>query len=289
MDLSIIIVNWNTRELLRACLQSLERCPVRVDRVSEVIVIDNGSTDGSAEMVVEDFPRVRLIANQTNTGFVHANNQGLEWARGDYVLLLNSDTEVQAGSLDCLLDFAAATPRAGIVGPRLVNPDGSHQYSVRRFPGLWDQLVILTKLHNFFPQLIAGYLQERRDWSQPQLVDQVMGACFLIRRAVIGQIGGLDSRFWSWFEEVDYCRRAVAAGWQVWYTPAATVMHWKAQSFNQHLPVAKQRMLIRSLLYYFRKHHGWLAAALLAPFALGSVVLAWGVQLFGIRKKNHQL
>lgn len=286
VNLSVIIVNWNTRELLRACLAS---CRVAATTETEIMVVDNGSTDGSATMVATDFPEVRLIRNSHNAGFVRANNQGLAASKGRFVLLLNSDTVVAADSLAALIAAGEARPRTGIIGPTLVNPDGTTQWSVRGLPTVLDHLILFTKFHNFFPSLLKRHLAIGFDYTREQVVDQVMGAAMLIRREVIDQIGVLDAAIWSWYEDVDYCARAQAVGWEVRYVPCTKIVHLKGQSFAQHLPLTKQRMLVRSILIYTKKHHGRLAWLVLSPFAVLSVWLAAGVQLFGIKKINREL
>ncbi|MEK7139301.1 MAG: glycosyltransferase family 2 protein [Patescibacteria group bacterium] len=286
LKLSVIIVNWNTRELLRACLTS--GLGAGTDSV-EVIVVDNGSTDGSATMMEHDFPTSRLIRNTANLGFVAANNQGIAASAGRYVLLLNSDTVVPVDAWASLVAAAEARPRAGIIGPTLVNPDGSIQWSVRGFPTLLDHIILFTKWHNFFPILLHRHLAVGFDYSREQVVDQVMGAAMLIRREVIDQIGGLDAAIWSWYEDVDYCARAKVAGWEVRYVPCTKIIHLKGQSFAQHLPLVKQRMLVQSILIYTKKHQGPLAWLILWPFGMVSIALAFGVQLFGIKKINREL
>lgn len=286
VNLSVIIVNWNTRELLRACLAS---CLAAGTAGVEIIVVDNGSTDGSATMVAHDFSTVRLIKNTANLGFVRANNQGIVASTGRYVLLLNSDTVVPPDAWQSLIAAADARPRTGIIGPTLLNPDGSVQWSVRGLPTVLDHIILFTKFHNFFPNLLRRHLAVGFDYTREQAVDQVMGAAMLIRRELIDDIGVLDAAIWSWYEDVDYCARAKAAGWEVRYVPGTKIVHLKGQSFAQHLPLTKQRMLVRSILIYTKKHHGFLAWLVLCPFAVMSVWLAAGVQLFGIKKINREL
>lgn len=287
MDLSIIIVNWNTRELLRGCLQSVYQHTVGIS--FEVIVIDNGSDDGSATMVGTYFPQVKLIRNAGNAGYVRANNQGIDASTGRYVLLLNTDTVIGVNSLQTLTAYLDAHPRVGVLGPRLLNPDGSGQHSVRRWPRWRDNVVVLTKLHNFWPQLLDYYLMTDFDYRREQAVEQVMGAAMFIRRTVLNQIGDLDKRFWQWYEDVDYCRRVRSAGWEVRYAPVASIMHYKGQSFAQQLPLAKQRVLVQSMLAYTTKHQGRVAMLALLPFVAWSYCAAIGVQLFGIKKPHQHL
>lgn len=287
MVLSIIIVNYNTRELTRRCLASVYQNTSGLE--FEVIVVDNSSADNSAEMIKQDFPQVRLIENNKNTGYAFANNQGIKMASGDYVLLLNSDTEVLPGSLSKMVQFMSQRMDVGIAGCKLLNADRSLQLSVRKFPSLWDQIIILTKLHNFFPSLIKKYLCLDFDYSREQDVEQVMGAFMLIRRAVIDKIGGLDQNTFFWYDDTDYCLRAKNAGWRIVYTPIAEIVHLKGLTAAKFLPVFKQILLVKSSLYYFKKHQGIASYIILLPFAGLSLFLASLVQLFKIKKKNKQL
>ncbi|MFA6533946.1 MAG: glycosyltransferase family 2 protein [Patescibacteria group bacterium] len=289
MDLSIIIVNWNTKQLLSQCLASIYQNTNRTKLNFEVIVVDNGSTDDSLAMVKKDYRQVMLISNPQNAGYVFANNQGIKLARGKFILLLNSDTQIFSMSLEKTVEYLKANPKVGIAGCTLLNLDGGLQYSVRHFPRLTDQIVILTKMHNFFPGLISHYIWRDFNYKKEQAVDQVMGAFMIIRREVIDQIGPLDEKIWSWFEDVDYCRRARQAGWEVKYAPVAQIIHHKGESFSQHSAFRKQKMFVKSLLYYFKKHNGKTSYYILWPFAAWSLFLAWWIQLFSIKKKNQQL
>jgi len=276
MDLSIIIVSWNVSNLLKKCINSIYK---RTQGISfEVFVIDNASADNTVQIIRKNFSQVKLIINQENKGFAGANNQGIKGAEGDYVLLLNPDTELKEDSFTKMVKFMKDNPKCGIAGCHLLNPDGSHQDSVRRFPKFLDQALILLKLHHIFPQFapFQHYLCKDFDYKQEQQVDQVMGAFFMIRRKVIEQIGLLDEKFFIWFEEVDYCQRAKAAGWQVIYTPLTSIIHHFGQSFKQVMTIKKQKIWNRSLRYYFFKHYGfWKYAviALLSWISLGLVYL----------------
>lgn len=269
MDISIIIVSWNTRNLLKKCLQSIYE---HANGVSfEIFVVDNGSRDGTVEMVRREFTNVTAIANEANRGFAGANNQGIQKAKGQYILLLNPDTELKNDALLRMDEWMDAKPACGIAGCHLLNADLSHQNSVRRFPSVSDQTIILLKLHHLFPRLspIRHYLIDDFDYEKESPVDQVMGAFFMIRREVIKKIGMLDERnFFNWFEEVDFCRRARGAGYEVWYTPIAEIVHHYGQSFKQVMPFAKQRMWNRSLRRYFRKHHSVIVYSII-------VIVSW--------------
>lgn len=223
LPLSIIIVSWNVSADLARCLDSL-RANEGPER--EIIVVDNASRDNTLE-VLQGYPEVQVIANGDNRGFAAANNQGLAVARGRYVLLLNPDTLVPAGALTQLLSFADSQPRAGVIGPRLLNSDGSLQASCRHFPTVRAALFRHTFLERLFPHAAAtrDYLMADWDHQTPREVDWVSGACLLVRRATLEEVGALDEGFYWGSEDVDYCFRVHRAGWQVWYTPQPAITH----------------------------------------------------------------
>ena len=250
--LSILIVNWNTRELLSACLESIYK---QHDATQfEIILVDNASTDGSVEMVQESFPDVRLLANDENVGFARANNQAIKISRGDYLLLLNPDTEVRAGALDTLVRFLDENPQAGTAGSRLVNPDGSLQMSCTPSPTLSRELWRLFHLDRFKPYGIY----DMRSWclEKPRRVDILQGASLVIRREVFEQVGLLDEDFFVFSEEVDLCHRIQQAGWELYWVPQSQVVHYGGQSTNQ-VPEKMFLELYRGKVLFFRKHRGW--------------------------------
>jgi GT2 family glycosyltransferase len=276
-DLSIIVVNWNTCRLLEACLQSVEAA--RHDLSVEVFVVDNGSTDGSVDLVRQRFPAVELIANASNRGFSAANNQAVERARGRYLLLLNSDAAVETDALPTLVAYADEHPEAGVIGPKLLNPDGTLQPSGGRFPTPASTVASLLGMNWLTGRPHYG---TKRDYDRPAEVDEVSGAAMLIRRGVIDQIGGLDEGFAWGYEDVDFCLRARRAGWRVSYVPAARVVHqWGASQRLAPAPTILKAIAGRRR--YFEKHYGRLTASLimvatyvshlarLAIFALGGL------------------
>jgi N-acetylglucosaminyl-diphospho-decaprenol L-rhamnosyltransferase len=277
-ELSVVIVSWNTRELLAQCLAALEA--ERPAIAFEVIVVDNGSADDSREMVAAKFPLARVLSNPDNRGFSAANNQGIAAAAGPYVLLLNSDTAVVPGCLRALVDFAGAHPRAGIVGPQLLNSDGSLQPSGGRFP---TPLSTIAELFGFDRLTNRPRYGTRRDYSLPAVVDEVSGAAMLVRTAVLRELSGLDERFAWGYEDVDLCRRARAAGWSVHYLPAAHVRHeWGAS--RRQAPASTVLKAIEGRAHYFRKHHGALAAELvMAATAVSHLVRSLLFAAAGIR------
>ena len=220
-DLSVIVVNWNTRELLRECLRSLAACGAPA---FETFVVDNGSTDGSVAALEREHDGMRWIPNRENVGFARANNQALTLATGRYVLLLNSDTRVAPGALAALVAFMDAHPGAGACGPRLVNPDGTLQPSGRSFPSALRALAAILPVGEGVRGLLATPL-ERRDYGREAEVDEVSGAALCLRRAALDQVGTLDEGFFLFGEDVDLCWRLRKAGWTIHYVPGAEVVH----------------------------------------------------------------
>jgi GT2 family glycosyltransferase len=254
MKLSIVIVSWNIKDLLKECLQSIRAS--LGDFELEVYVVDNNSQDGTVEMMRQDFPKVKLIANDNNLGFARANNQALKQATGDYILLLNPDTKLFPDTLAKASNWLIGRPEVGIMGIRLLNADASLQPSVRRFPKFWPILLMLLKIPKILPNLksINRYLATDFDYVREQEVDQVMGAFMLTKREVLDKVGLLDERFFIWFEEVDWCKRIKAAGYKVFYTPVAEAIHYGGKSFAQEKVATKQWNFFRSALKYFLKH-----------------------------------
>ena len=292
MELSIIIVSWNVSSLLKKCLTSIYKYTHDLD--FEIWVVDNASADGTLAMLKRFFPQVKLIVNQKNLGFAKANNQAIRQAHGQYVLLLNPDTELIDNSLAKLVAFAAEQPRPCLVGPRLLNSDLSLQPSVRRFPKFWDQFFILLKIHNFFPNLkpFKKYYMFDFNYQQVSQVEQLMGAALLIPRQLLQSVGLLDERFWLLFEEVDFCQRVHAAGYQIYFYPGAQIVHHKGQSFARQRTLTKQINFNRNLFRYFHKHHAWWQLFFLWLLQPVSLFLAWLDQSLGLRQhlgKNMDL
>lgn len=254
MKLSILIVNWNTRDLVISCVNSVLANAPTFDY--EIIVVDNFSQDGSADVLVSLFghnKKIRVIQSLRNLGFAKGNNLAYEDSSGEYILLLNPDTEVRPEALQSLVEYLESHPTAGVVGPQLRNPDGTLQPSVRRFPGTWSSMIVFSGLHRFFRP--HRYLMDDFSYEETADVDQVMGAALLTRRSIIREFGGfLDEKFWLWYEEVDFCKRVKAAGYQIKYYPKAVIMHQGAQSFSQMQVYKRKRVAARSLIYYFQKH-----------------------------------
>jgi N-acetylglucosaminyl-diphospho-decaprenol L-rhamnosyltransferase len=260
-DLSIIIVSWNVRDLLHACLSSIAANRGGLDL--EVIVVDGASADGSPAMVRRQFPWVRLIACNENVGFPRGNNIGLREANGRYLLLLNPDTEIRGEALSLMVNYLAQYDDVGLLGPQLRNSDGSIQSSRRRFPTLATALLESTWLEPVAPKRILRHYYAL-DWADDQIadVDWVTGACMMTRREIAAAVGGLDEAYFMYSEELDWCRRLKDAGWRVVYLPTAQVMHHVGKSSDQAV-TARHIHFQRAKLRYFRKYHGWLAASIL--------------------------
>jgi N-acetylglucosaminyl-diphospho-decaprenol L-rhamnosyltransferase len=271
-DLSIIIVSWNTRDLLDRCLQAVWESAAAARL--QVIVVDNASDDGSAEMVRQKHPEAVLIQNEANLGFARANNLALPQARGRHLLLLNSDAFLTPPAVDALVGALEASPRLGIAGPQLIYPDGAFQESHGSLPTLGWELLSLFGLNRLWsnappsggaPQ---GYL--RTGW--------VKGACMALRRELVEQTGLFDEDFFFFSEEIDLCRRAHSAGWEVGFLPQVSVVH--AEGGSTRSTAERVLRLYRGKLRYFRKHHSRLAAATLAAamrLAIYSKALAYSL------------
>lgn len=258
MELSIVLVSWNTCELLVQCLESIvEELDNLPSKDVEIIVVDNASTDETVEVISESFPQVCLIKNTKNVGFAGANNQAIRHSKGKYILLLNPDTEVRSGAFKYLLDFMNAEPEVGFAGARLLNPDGSLQTSCYPEPTLARELWRLFHFDKIYP--FGIYRVDKWSWTNPRPVDTLLGACILARREVLESIGLLDESFFMYSEEIDLCYRAKKAGWSIYWVPEAQIVHYGGQSTRQ---VAAEMFihLYRSKLQYFHKHHGRISA-----------------------------
>ncbi len=253
LQLSVVIVNWNTRELLRACLESVRQHTGGI--TYEIIVVDNASHDGSPAMVRQQFPDVRLIENTENLGFAAANNQAIRMARGNAVILLNSDTELVENSLRILHDFLFSRDSIGAVGGRLIYPGGAPQWSYGFAPSLGRMLWIT----------LSGILRIQRGrkpgavipaaTESAHAVEYIVGADLMVKKSVLDRVGLLDESFFAYFEETDLCARIRRAGSEVWFTPETSIIHRIGSSFG---PESRPRLRIyyTSLFRYLAKHRG---------------------------------
>jgi GT2 family glycosyltransferase len=263
VDLSVIIVNWNTRDLLAQCLQSVYRTAQGLE--FEVFVVDNASSDGSVQMVRERFPQVRLLENAENVGFARANNQAIRESARQYVLLLNSDVVVQHGSLARLRAFMDTHPEAGIVGGKLLWPDGSFQSSFNDFPSFISELLLLCGLaRSVYGPYFPSY--GPTDSQEPRAVDWVGGAFLCVRGEAIADVGLLDESYFMYGEEMDWCYQMWQKGWKVYFLPEACVIHHGGQSSKLAGSDTLLR-LTRSHLRFANKYWGGFAANVLAAWA----------------------
>jgi len=269
MDASIIIVSWNTRNILRDCLKSIFKQTNKVKL--EVIVVDNASVDCSVEMVTEEFPQVTLIRNSGNRGFAAANNQGLAVATGRYVLLLNPDTVVLDGAIAKSISFADSHPEVGVVGCRVLNPDMTLQPTCSMFPSVLNMVLSSSYLYKLLPKS-RFFGRERMTWwdrDTVREVDVVTGCFMLVRREAVEQVGVLDERFFIYGEETDWCYRFKKAGWKILFTPSAEIIHHHGASTKQRKPEMTLQLRYSKLLFW-KKHKSYfsyiLACLLVATF-----------------------
>lgn len=274
LDLSVSVVSYRTPTLLKQCLEAISA--ERAGLAIEVTVVDNASGDGSAEMVNEQFPWVRLIGNDRNLGFAAAHNQALRSASGRYWLVLNSDAAPSPGALRSLLDFLDVQPGVAVAGPRLRYPDGTVQPSRRRFPTLATLFLESTQLQRLSQsnQVLRRYYVADRSDDELQDVDWLVGACLCVRAAAAREVGLFDERFFMYSEELDWCRRFRAAGWRVVYVPAAEVIHFEGGSSRLDLAARDRRFQASKLRYAAKWHGAWVAAALRAYLVLEYVARA---------------
>ena len=288
VDFSVIVVSWNTRELLRQCLQSIMDEPgVQIvaadadpaqpaqlgEALVEIVLVDNASDDGSAQMVQADFPQARLIANRHNAGFARANNQAIAQARGRVLFLLNPDAYLLPGALTGLARFLRDHPEAAVAGPNVLNPDGSWQAAAFRFATLWDLCCEAVFLSVLWPRspLFARKELGGFDRDTVREVDWVQGCALAIQREVWDAVGPFDEGYWMYVEELDWCRRAKGLGYRIFFTPDAQVVHYGQRS------VARARASVlplgfRSHFRYYRKFDGRakeLAVRLIALLQMG--------------------
>jgi GT2 family glycosyltransferase len=295
MDISIIIVSWNVKKELSQCLSHLFLSQTNFS--FEVFVVDNGSHDGSAEMVAEDFPEAKSIANSGNLGFARAVNQAFRQTTGDFIFLLNPDNFVFPLTVDNLLHWLKANRKAAIAGCRLVDSeDKDIKGQVRKFPGLFNQLAIVLKLPYLFPGILNRYLCADFDYDKPAIVDSVRGSAMAIRRSVLetalpydrlqrGEL--LDERFFVWFEDVDLCRACKAAELEVWYTSAARCYDQIGQSFAQLARISAQKYFRASMLKYFKKWKPrWQYWILWLAWPVG-ILLTSVFTFLGFERKNN--
>lgn len=270
MDLSVVIVSYNSKELLRQCLIALV---TKVHGIAyEIYVVDNGSIDGSVEMIQSGFPSVRIIANHSNLGFARANNQAIQASGGKYLLLLNSDAIITSDNLHEMINYMAANPQVGALGCRIINPDGTIQTSNNAFPNIFTEFLHIVQashivrhpqlratlgryLGRFMGKVVNEYLRVYWDNDRIREVDWATAACLLVRRETITEVGLLDERFFMYYEDADWCLRIHKAGWKIVFHPSFIVLHHVASGRDSRFysPLQDPRWH-KSRFWYYRKH-----------------------------------
>jgi len=287
IDLSIVIVSWNTRELLRECLESLYR--YTSDVTFEVFVVDNASSDGSADMVRELFPQVNLIRNEQNLGFSKANNQAIKVSKGKYIALLNPDTLLIEDVFSPLIKYADQHEKIGAIGPKILNRDGKTiQYvCARRLPNLYLEFFELSGLTRKFPKnrIFGSEYMTYWDHDSSRYVEGLSGACMVVNKKAIDDVGMMDENQFMYGDEIDWCKRILDAGWKIYYYSGISIIHYGEESSKQikHdlINIAKN-----SRWYYYKKHYGKIYAftycVLISLFSMSKYL--WS---FLFRKKDN--
>jgi hypothetical protein len=273
MDLSLIIVNLDTKELLLACIASIY---TTVPPLSfEIWLVDNGSSDGSVDAVSQSFPQVRCIENSRNLGFAKANNQAMRHALGRYIVLLNTDTVLTPEALATIAGFMDKNREAGICGGQLLNKDGSLQNSIANIPTLATELLNKSLLRRFFPRRFPG--KEFR-FDLPLSVESIIGACMVVRREAIDKVGWLDESYFFFFEETDWCLSMKKDGWLIFFHPQARIYHLRGETAKKNNTAARIEYW-RSRYTFFRKHYSSVVLVLLATGLIIKLFVSLLIQL----------
>ncbi|MDI6780115.1 MAG: glycosyltransferase [Bacteroidota bacterium] len=274
MDLSVIIINYNVRPFLENALNSIRRAVV--DLMSEIFVVDNASDDGSVEMVREKFPEVKLIQNKTNLGFSAANNIALKQSSGKFIVLLNPDTIVQEDTFSSLTDFLSQNPKVGLVGCKILNPDGTIQLACRRsFPTPWIALTKVTGLSALFPKtkLFGKYNLTYLDPDKASEVDAISGSFMFLKKEVYEQVGGLDEKYFMYGEDLDWCYRVQKSGWKIYYYPQTQIIHYKGESTRRSN--IDDLKMFHDAMHIFVKSHLNHSFLILSILRVGIVMRSW--------------
>lgn len=289
VKLSVVILCWNDLRVISDCLRSIFEGTHRT--TLDVIVSDNGSTDGSIDFIRKNYPSVRVLENRANLGFAKGNNVGIRASRGEYVLILNPDTIIHDGSLDRFVDFADRNPNTGAFGCRVLNVDGSYQVSARLFPTVWRYWVNALYLKKLQGCSSFFSYEEYADWKgdDERNIDWQSGCCVMFRAEVLARLGGFDEQFFYHFEEVDLCRRVWNSGSPIRFTPEAVITHLGGQSVNR-FPVRFEIEKHRSRYRYFYKHFGPKAANQCRRLSIARIrVRQVGYGLLSLLKPTQQL
>jgi GT2 family glycosyltransferase len=270
-DLSIVLVCWNNKKYLEPCLDSLYEDKLQCS--FDVVVVDNGSVDGSQEMLREKYPQVKIIQNDQNVGLGRASNQGIEATLGKYILLLNNDTIVNGASFDAMVRFLDDHSDAGAVGGKILNPDGTIQSCYNNFSTLTEEFLIATRLGELFWD---GYPANVND-NQVKSVGWISSACLMLRRDALNQVGLLDEEYFIYGDEADLQYRLKKAGWQVYYLPDSTIIHYGGRSLDRW---RRRKMVYRGKMMFYRKHYGGFRTFVLRVMLSGLSVakfVPWGI------------
>lgn len=276
--MSIVLVCWNNKDYLEPCLNSLYAAQLRYSY--DVVVVDNGSADGSQEMLRDKFPQVLIIQNDRNVGLGRASNQGIEATRGKYILLLNNDTIVNGPAFESMIELMDARPDAGAVGGKLLNPDGTFQSGYASFSTLQEEFLIATHLG----ELVRPGYPSHGDTDKVMSVGWLSSACLLLRRSALDKVGLLDENYFIYGDEADLQYRLIKAGWKVYYLPSATTIHFGGRSMNRW---RRRRLVYRGKMMFYQKNYGAFQTAVLKvmlgtlslmkllPWAFAYLVPAW--------------
>lgn len=248
-DLSIVIINRNTKELLRSCIGSIEKTVQSL--TFEIWVVDNGSYDGSVEAIRSNYPQVKFIENRNNLGFAAANNQAIRCACGRYVVLLNTDTVLTESALSNIINFMDRHPRVGVCGGQLLNNDGSPQNSIANIPTLATELLNKSLLRRLFPSRYPG---KETLYDYPVEVESIIGACMVVRKEAIDQVGLLDESYFFYFEETAWCLSMKKKGWQIYFEPTSKIYHLQGHTAKKNV-LATRIEYWKSRYTFFRKEY----------------------------------
>ncbi len=289
-DVSIIIVSWNAKKYLLNCLNSLIQRQKEYSQ--ELIVVDNASSDGSAELVEKDFPQVKLIRNEENLGFAKANNIGIRASTGRYICLINSDVVVLDNCVKLMIEFMDQHLKAGMGGPRVLNPDRTLQVSCRHFPSIWNNLCQAIALNKVFPKSVFFSEPFMNYWNHDSVrsIDVLTGCFWIIRREALDKVGLLDEDFFFYGEDIDWCKRFQNAGWEVIFNPNAAAIHFGGAS-SANAPIRFYIELQKADLHYWQKHYGSIgrvcyAAIILLRHLLRVIAMTFWFIIFPSKRKE---
>jgi GT2 family glycosyltransferase len=290
-ELSVVIINFNAKQYLHNCISSvISELNSHVDH--EVIVVDDASTDGSPQMVKEDYSSVKLIENERNLGFVASNNIGIKAASGKFIFCLNNDTVVKDGAIKGLVNFMKAHPDAGAIGPKLLNSDGTIQYQCRRsFPTPLNSFFYFSGISRFFPKskTISSYLMTYLDDAETIKVDSLCGAAMMVTRDVVASVGPMDEDYFMYGDDIDWCYRIKKAGWNIYYHPQAEIFHYGGRGGSRSMPFKSLYRYYRAMAVYHKKHNAGRHFFILNCLVYTAIWMKFTISVFAsiIRKDKY--